>query len=180
MCRFKSFLLVFVVLLVSCGDGDIITLELEFDQDLSLCGNISVDNYELVNDDYVVYDIKQDPSESVILVFPGTASNDIIFFPTESPFDKTLSVGGSTRFNYRTYKGDATDVICEVIPSSEVKILNDYEATSGTIVTSSSFIDVDGTRTVTVSFEIQNFNIEVLNSTSLSLGTYMHSYPTPQ
>lgn len=180
MQRIYSFLFVIALLFVSCGDGDIITLKLDFDKELSLCNNVNLDNYELLTDDYVIYDLKQDPGESLIVVFSGNASNDLIFFPTESPFDKTLSIGSSNRFNYRTYNGNPTAVICEAIPSSEVKILNDYEASSGTIATSSTYIDHDGTRTVTISFEIQNFDIEVLNSTSLHIGTYVHSYPTPE
>ena len=166
-------------LLFTCGDGDIITLNLEFDQQLELCGNVSFDNYEILNDDYVVFDIKEDPNESLILLFTGSSSNDLIFFPEESPYNKSISIGSSSRFNYRTYNGYPLELICEAIPSSSVSILNDYEATSGTIETETTFEDVDGTRTVIASFTVVNFDLEVLNSTSLFIGTYTHTYPTP-
>ena len=166
-------------LLFTCGDGDIITLNLEFDKQLELCGNATYENYEILIDDYVIYDIKEDPYESLILLIPGSSSNDLIFFPEESPYNKSISIGSSNRFNYRTYNGSPLELICEAIPSSTVSILNDYEATNGTIETETTFEDVDGTRTVMVNFTVVNFDLEVLNSTSLFIGSYSHTYPTP-
>ena len=55
--RKLHFLLFYSLFLItSCNDGDIITVELEFDQDLALCGDSESDNY-------VIYDIKTDPGQ---------------------------------------------------------------------------------------------------------------------
>ena len=178
MQRFFSFLFIILSLLFSCGDGDIITLKLEFDEDLELCGNIDETNYDVVDDPYIIYDIKNSENafESLILVIPGNVTNDLIFFPEENDTTKTLSINGSTQFNYRIYNGDPYDVVCEAIPSADVKVVKDYPASSGTIT---SFEDLDGARTVTISFTVRDFDIEVLNSTELYIGTYVQSYPTP-
>ena len=64
MRRIFSILFSVVLLLNSCDDGDIITVDLAFDQTLSLCGDEN-------SDYYVVYDvIDEGPYESLTLKFP--------------------------------------------------------------------------------------------------------------
>lgn len=134
--RIFCFLLICLIS-VGCDDGDIISVNLDFDGSLQLCGDEDSQNY-------VLYDIKSDPSESLTLLFPGNAANDAIFNPTVSPTQGTLTINGnSVRFNYRTYDGDPSGLICEDIPASDVSILEDYEATSGTVEYEVSFIDDD-------------------------------------
>lgn len=114
-------------LFTSCNDGDIIDVELDFDEDLQLCDNL--------NDYYLLYDTKTDPNESLTLLFPITTANSLIFDPASNDYEKTLTVNTSTiRFNYRTYNGDPDLVICEEIPDAGVDITNDYEAVSGALV----------------------------------------------
>ncbi len=131
-------LLLFSFLILSgCDDGDIITLNLDFDKILERCGDENSDNY-------VVYDVKLDPFESLTLLFPASGSNNDIFNPATSPLEGNLTINGSSiRFNYRTYDGDPSGLICEEIPSSSVSIIEDYEATSGTVSYVSSFEDDD-------------------------------------
>ena len=74
MRKISVLLITFTITLFSCGDGDVIEFELDFDQDLELCGDINSENY-------LVYDVKTDPNESLILLFPGTTANDLIFYP---------------------------------------------------------------------------------------------------
>jgi len=133
----KLFFICFISLLIaSCDDGDIITIELEFDQELSLCGDTESDNY-------VVYDIKTDPNESLTLLFPSNSSNDKIFNPSTTPYTSEFNISSSVRFNYRTYNGDPSGLICEEIPDSDVSITQDYEASGGTVMTETTFVDDD-------------------------------------
>jgi len=57
-------ILSFCLLFQSCNDGDIILVELEFDQELLLCGDLNSANY-------VIYDTRIDPFESLTLLFPA-------------------------------------------------------------------------------------------------------------
>ena len=124
-------------LLHSCNDGDIITVELDFDQILERCGDVNSENY-------VIYDTKDDPYESLTLLFSGSSTNDLIFNPQTSPHEGSFTINGSsTLFNYRTYDGDPSELICAEIPSSTVNIIEDYKATSGTVNYTSKFIDDD-------------------------------------
>ncbi len=125
-------------LLTNCNDGDIIDIELDFeDGTVELCGNLS--------DNHLLYNIKTDPNESLTLLFPISTANNTIFDPEVSGDVITLDINGnSIRFNYRTYNGDPDLVICEEIPNAGVDIVNDYEATSGAeAIFESTFIDDD-------------------------------------
>ena len=59
---------------VSCNDGDVISLELDFDKTLTLCGDTTTSNY-------ILYDTKNDPFESLTLLLPNNAQADSIFGP---------------------------------------------------------------------------------------------------
>jgi len=125
-----------VFLITSCDDGDVITVELEFDQVLSLCGDTESENY-------VVYDIKTDPNESLTLLFPSNSTTDKIFNPSTTPYDYEFDISSSVKFNYRTYNGNPSGLICEEIPASDVSIIEDYSAEGGTVETQTSFVDDD-------------------------------------
>ncbi|MBT8272009.1 MAG: hypothetical protein KJO25_08195 [Bacteroidia bacterium] len=137
MTKYKITLLIALVLGLSCSDGDIIDVNLEFDQELQRCGDTNSDNY-------VLYDIQTDSFESLTLLFPANNANNAIFNPSSSPTEGSLNINGSNvRFNYRTYDGDPQGLICEEIPVSDVNIIEDYEASSGTVNYISTFIDDD-------------------------------------
>jgi hypothetical protein len=121
----------------SCDDGDVITVELDFDKILSVCGDTESDNY-------VVYDIKTDPDESLTLLFPSNSTTDLIFNPTTIPHEYEATINNSSvRFNYRTYSGDPSGLICEEIPDANVSILEDYAASGGTFNTETTYVDDD-------------------------------------
>ncbi|WP_242084720.1 hypothetical protein [Aestuariivivens sediminis] len=116
---------VFVVLLIgfcfqtSCDDGDILTIEFDFDDTFKTCG------------DLVFYKTKSDPSESLSL-----AVTDVNF---EDLFDvmpgETLNVtSNSNTFNYRTYSNTTlpSTLFCNDIPPSEINIKEDYESANDT------------------------------------------------
>lgn len=136
MRGFSVFLLFSLFTLLSCNDGDILTVSLDFDKNLDLCGNTESDNY-------VIYDIKTDPNESLTLLFPSNSNTGRIFNPEESPYSYELSISSAVRFNYRTYDNDPAGLICQEIPSSEVSIIEDYLASGGKVVTQSTFTDDD-------------------------------------
>ncbi|WP_347921681.1 hypothetical protein [Pontimicrobium sp. SW4] len=168
----KSFFLLLAVIFIitSCDDGDIITIDLEFDKNLKLCGGENSENY-------VIYALKENANESLTLLFPVNAENNLIFKPTETPHSGSFNINNSTiRFNYRTYNGDPEELICQEIPSSSIDIIKDYEANSGRVNYTSTFEDDAGTRTVTIEFSIENLDLDVLNSTNEVLGTYTWSF----
>ena len=141
MRRIFSILFSVVFLLTSCDDGDIITVDFQFDGSLELCGDENSNNY-------VIYDIRTDPYESLTLLFPVNSTNNLIFKPTTSGYSNSFDLSGSTtgsnRFNYRTYDGDPENtLICAEIPSSDVNVINDYLAAGGTVVHTSTFVDDD-------------------------------------
>jgi hypothetical protein len=125
------------LIFTSCDDGDIITIELEFDKVLELCGDLNSENY-------VVYDIRFDPNESLTLLFPGSTANDEIFDPEESPSEQIIIINGSSvLLNLRRYNGDPSGLICQEIPDSNVTITSDQAATSGEVIALSTFTDDD-------------------------------------
>ena len=132
----KNIIAIFcVVSFLSCDDGDIIEINLSFDQTLELCDNFS--------NDYVVYDTTTDPDESLILIFPKNDVNSQIFDPQESPFERTFDIDNSSVFfNYRVYNQLPT--FCSTIPDSNVTIVQDYIAQNGaTVPCVTTFIDSD-------------------------------------
>ena len=62
--------------LLSCDDGDVLNVELDFDKNLTLCGDAASTNY-------ILYDTKEDPSESLTLLFPNNAQAANYFNPEE-------------------------------------------------------------------------------------------------
>jgi len=138
----------------TCDDGDIITVEFDFDKTLELCREGNIDKF-ISGDNYVLYDTRNDPYESLILLFPYSTANEAIFNPTEANTETELTVNGtSIIFNYRTYDGDPSDLICQDIPGSETNILTDYSAASGARVNFlSTFTDDDGDG---ISSELEN------------------------
>ncbi len=126
------------LLVTTCDDGDIINIELDFDQVLKLCGDENSNNY-------LLYDTKNDPSESLTLLFPVSTNNTLIFNPPENNYTEELVINAtSIRFNYRTYTGDPEDYICQDIPDANVVVNNDYPAASGAIASFlSTYVDDD-------------------------------------
>ena len=124
-------------LLVSCDDGDVLNVQLDFDKNLTLCGPPASSNY-------ILYDTKNDPPESLMLLFPNNAQAQSILYPTVSGNMETMTINNSTvKFIYRTYTGDPTLYICQDIPNAGVSVNNNYEANSGTAIFLSTFVDDD-------------------------------------
>ncbi|MCF7560892.1 hypothetical protein L3X39_09620 [Sabulilitoribacter multivorans] len=123
----------------SCDDGDIITVELDFDETFEACEGVS---------SLVFYKTKSDPSESLSLVVSGLTIDDILEVDANNEYENTISISGTNHFNYRTYSNATlpSDLFCNDIPNSEVQLTEDIESTSGiaTIKTVLTEDDNDG------------------------------------
>lgn len=124
-------------ILLSCNDGDVLNIQLDFDKNLTLCGDSASSNY-------ILYDTKGDPFESLTLLFPNNAQVETIFYPEISGSTETMTINGnSVSFIYRTYTGDPNNYICEDIPDANVSVIENYEAESGIANFISTFEDDD-------------------------------------
>jgi hypothetical protein len=123
--------------LFSCNDGDVISVELDFDKSLTLCGDETTSNY-------ILYDTKTTPFESLMLLFPNNSQAEVIFNTENSEAIQTLTINGnSVKFNYRTYTADPNTYICQDIPDANVSVTDNYEASSGNAVFTTTFEDDD-------------------------------------
>lgn len=108
---------------MSCDDGDIITIELDFNDTFNSCG---VNNL-------VFFKTKEDPSESLSLKLTGVTLDDILAVEADGIFENAYSISTTNPFNYRTYSNSTlpSDLFCSDVPSSEVNITKDIQSTSG-------------------------------------------------
>ncbi|MGB5417257.1 hypothetical protein [Algibacter sp.] len=121
---FSVFLFINIILLNSCDDGDIITVELDFDTTFEACEGAN---------DLVFYKTKDDPSESLSLLLNNVSLEDIFVVDATGVFEKTYTISSTNPFNYRTYSDESlpSDLFCNTIPNSDVNITEDIETTSG-------------------------------------------------
>lgn len=103
--------------LYSCDDGDIIDVELDFEDTFSSCEET----------DLVIYKTKGDPSESLSILIDNY-SIESVFAVDET---NTFTVTKSGTFIYRTYNDESisgSDLFCNLGPSSQVSIKQDYSS----------------------------------------------------
>ena len=122
----KLFLTLIILVFVpfySCDDGDIITVELDFEDTFESCGNTNL----------ILFKTKEDPSESLSLKLNGVELDDILQVDDNGLFEKTYTINSTNPFNYRTYSNTdlPSDLFCSDIPNSDVIITQDIESTSG-------------------------------------------------
>jgi len=132
----RFYFLFCLVFLVACDDGDIFTVELDFDENLEICDDFVTS--------YLIYDTKTDPNESLTLVLPKPTYKDLFLLPTivGEPVTIDMSLTG-VQFNYRTYNIDPADLLCDVITNSVLIIKEDYPANDGIITVTSTIVDDD-------------------------------------
>lgn len=129
-------LLSLLLIVTSCNDGDIIDVQLEFDGELTKCN--------LSTTEHLVYEIKNDPYESLSLIFPMNTNTNLIFNPSVTPHLYEFPINNSTvKFNYRTYDGNPENLLCQLIPDPNTSIIKDYFASAGLVKTVSTFYDDD-------------------------------------
>ncbi len=123
----KLFFVLFSVCLLSfytCDDGDVIDVAFDFDDTFQACGET----------DIVFYKTKNDPSESLSMIINSLTLETILGFKGK---DTTITKSGT--FNYRTYNNATlpANLFCSDVPSSEIKIAQDYQSASTAIITAS-------------------------------------------
>ncbi|WOD44028.1 hypothetical protein [Hwangdonia lutea] len=111
---------------MSCSDGDIIDVKLDFENDFraKTCGT----------SDLVFYKTKNDPSESLSVVIKSLSLDPILSFTGAD----TLITKTNNAFNYRTYSNEkitGNDLFCNDIPPSDIIITNDYASTCDAEIT---------------------------------------------
>ena len=137
--RHTSFVLLILISLsfFTCNDGDIITVELEFDDEFSQCGET----------DLVFYKTIDDPSQSLSVLIEDLTFDELL----EVDDDNTLTLEESGTLNYRQYSNDdltADDLFCNDVPPSDVIITDDDESdVEVTISTTLTEDDNDGVST---------------------------------
>ncbi|MCB0399188.1 MAG: hypothetical protein KDD26_06090 [Winogradskyella sp.] len=135
----RPFYIIFALLLLTaCDDGDIITVDLEFDKELDLCTNNT--------ESFLIYDTRQDPNESLSLIIPRGINQEYPFTeatPIGSPQPFPINMS-TTRFIYRTYNRTiGSNELCDPVPPADLTIVNDYEAPSGTAFATVTIEDDD-------------------------------------
>ncbi len=134
----RKLLFIFCIsaLLINCDDGDIITVDLDFDDTFEYCE---------VNESVVFYKSKSDPSESLSIKL-NTTIEDLIVLDDNNQIDPVdpFTINGSTNtFYYRTYSETLpTSYFCEAI-TPNVNIITDSESTSGTVTITTVLIEDD-------------------------------------
>lgn len=141
----KSLYIFFLGLLVTaCNDGDIITVNFDFEDELQHCGEL------------VFYKSKDEPAESLSLKVTGYTFEEIIETNTVTanpllvtlvnPSIPEIFINTSNTFNYRTYSSLPTSPFCNDVPPADLNITRDSAATSGSafITTTLTEDDNDG------------------------------------
>lgn len=110
----------------SCDDGDVITVELDFEETFYACGET----------DLVFYKTKEDPSESLSLKITDLTIEELLEVDEDNIYEETFSISATNPFNYITYSDTELpdDLFCNDIPLSSVTITQDIESTDGTVV----------------------------------------------
>ncbi|EDP70091.1 hypothetical protein FBALC1_11177 [Flavobacteriales bacterium ALC-1] len=134
----RFYILLCLVLLVACDDGDIITVDLEFDKELDYCDN-NVDSF-------LIYDLREDPNESLSVIVPRASNQEYPFTeptPTNTPINLTINED-TNRFIYRTYnRALGNDELCDPITPADLNIIEDYETDTGGSIIITVTIDDD-------------------------------------
>lgn len=124
----KLFFILSIALLsfYTCNDGDIITVEFDFENTFKVCGTNGL----------VFYKTKNDPSESLSIRIASLSSiQDILPVGTDKVFEANYQLSETNTFNYITYSNKTlpANLFCNDLPLSELKIIRDLKSTSGNV-----------------------------------------------
>jgi len=115
---------------LTCDDGDIITIQLDFDDTFQQCG------------DLVFFKTKNDPSESLSIVFSNVNStNDFLNVDADGIF---MSGDLPVVFNYRTFNINLpNNYFCNDVPPGSVSILTDEQSDDSIAQITTTLIEDD-------------------------------------
>ncbi|MGJ5640887.1 hypothetical protein [Formosa sp. S-31] len=134
MRKLSLFLSLSLFSILSCDDGDLITVEFDFDDTFAACGEL------------VFYNIKSDPYESLSLKISSPSITLDTLYNVGADNTKTITVNineTSNPFNYRSYNADPSDFFCNDVPPSGITITNDLQSSGGVATISSLLIEDD-------------------------------------
>jgi len=117
--------------LLTCDDGDTITVELDFDDTFAHCGEL------------VLYNVKSDPAASISIVIDSTI-DELINLGEEDELETIFTLGGTSTFNYRTFDAEIPDnYFCSDVPPSGIAILTDEQSNVGTVTITTTLVEDD-------------------------------------
>lgn len=116
-----------------CDDGDIITVELDFEDTFSACEGVS---------DLVFYKTKDDPSESISVLISNFELDEVL----EVGDNDSLTLEESATFYYRTYSDESlpSSLFCSDIPEEVTISSSESDACTAEIITVLTKDDEDG------------------------------------
>ncbi|MDO7173649.1 hypothetical protein [Mariniflexile sp. AS56] len=123
---FFIFLSLSLLSLYTCDDGDIITVDFDFDESFQACGT----------DGLVFYKTKDSPSESLSIKIASIALADLLEVGDDGVYEEDFQLSSTNTFNYRTYSNaslPSSGLFCSDVPLSSIKITQDIESTSGNV-----------------------------------------------
>ncbi|WP_142785663.1 hypothetical protein [Changchengzhania lutea] len=118
----------------SCDDGDVITLEFDFEDSFSVCGD----------NDLVFYKTKDDPAETLSLKISNLSFADLLEVNEENTYEETFNLSAANPFNFRMYRDESlpTNLFCNVIPP-DVNITQDIESNDGSATITTFLVEDD-------------------------------------
>lgn len=136
-------ILICFICFISCDDGDIITIEFDFEDTFSACGEL------------VFYKTKSDPAESLSLLIgtPNITFEDLI--EVEQIEGDTMRVqlveteriinieDADNSFNYRSYNTDPSGFFCADVPPANIVVQENLVSAGGQALITISLIEDD-------------------------------------
>lgn len=123
---FLSLISISILSFYSCDDGDIITVDLEFDETFKACGTKGL----------VFYKTKNNPSESLSISIASLSISDLLEVGENNIYEADFALSTTNTFNYRTYSNASlptSGLFCSDVPLSSVNIVTDIVSTSGNV-----------------------------------------------
>jgi len=123
---FIVFLPVCLLSFYTCNDGDIITVDFDFDETFKACGT----------DALVFYKTRNNPSESLSIKIGSLTIADILEVGASNIYEADFQLSTTNTFNYRTYSNatlPTSGLFCSDVPLSNIIITQDIESTSGNV-----------------------------------------------
>ncbi|PWI31660.1 hypothetical protein DI383_03045 [Flavobacteriaceae bacterium LYZ1037] len=132
-----------MLLIFSCDDGDIIIVQLDFDDTFEACGEL------------VFYNIRENPAESISLQISSPAITLDDLFEVEPISNGSLLVelvndsipgtidGVTNLFNYRSYNSISGNLFCNDVPPSDLQITDDQSSSSGNYLITTTYSEDD-------------------------------------
>ena len=119
-------------LLITCDDGDILEITLDFEDTFQQCG------------DLVFYKVNESTSETLSIEIPSLTIEDVLAVNETNMYAEEFNLGGDNVFNYRLYgRTPSGSFFCSDIPPANLQIERDETSISGTVSIFTELIEDD-------------------------------------